>query len=173
MAPYSSATPICRGWWGDDLVSLWTLAAILMLLAVGFVAVSDRRGPSPVWLLSGLLWIALGASAVIQGRWQDMQGPFTVGRYLDLLVAASILMVFRALSLPSRPGRIVAGCVLGAMSFSILTGLRIPTEPLGDRPHITRLEIEAFGECMNEQAGPCTLPILPSGWTITLDGRNG
>lgn len=157
--------------WADSLLSPWAVPAIGLLLAVGFVAGSDWRGPSPAWLASGLLWLVLGTSTRIQGPWEELLHPFVVGRYLDLLVAATILIVFRALCLPSRPGRIVAIGTLFVMSFSMVTGLFIPQEPLGVRLRLDRGELVAFGECVSERTGPCTLPIVPSGWTLTIEGE--
>ena len=158
-------------YWGDSYLSVWALPAVMLLIAVVFLIWCDRSGPSPAWLASGLLWLLLGTSAVIQGPWEELKHPFVVGRYLDLLVAATILIAFRALSLQSRPGRIVAGGVLVAMSFSTLAGFHIPQEPLGARYSLDRAELAAFGECMSERTSRCKLPILPSGWVVSVDSR--
>jgi hypothetical protein len=155
--------------WGEGLLSPWMLPALLFMLGVGLLIVWDRFGPSPAWFLSGLLWIALGTSAVIGGTWEELKHPFVVGRYLDLLVAATILIVFRALSMSRQAGRSVAAGLVVAMSFSFVTGLLIPQQPVGARVRLDRAQLEAFGQCMRTGSRPCSLPILPHGWILTID----
>lgn len=153
-----------RLFWPDGFLSVLLLPALAMVALLGYLAWMDRRGPSPVWLFSGLLWISL---AVLSPT-----GALDVGwvaranaewRYFGLAIAAGMLVLVRATSVQRT--RRVATVGLLACSVALLAGayLRAPTAA------VDPVELRAFEACLEgETPRPCTLDIAPEGWVIDV-----
>jgi len=153
-----------RLFWPDGFVSILLLPALAMVALLVYLAWMDRRGPSPVWLVSGLLWISL---AVVSPT-----GALDVGwvaranaewRYFGLAIAAGLLVLVRSTSLP--PTRRAATVGLLGCSVAVLAGayLRAPTAA------VDPVELRAFAQCLEGGTPrPCTLGIAPEGWVIDV-----
>lgn len=156
-------------YWYPDLLSPFIIPSLMILVGIAFLVVLDRRGPSPIWLFCGFLWLGLGLTIVVNVSIEELSFPFTVGRYVDFAVGATILIIFRALARPVRPGRWVAGALILAMSYNLVTGFFMTSDPSVAFPRIDRAQLDAFGQCVDQGAYPCELPIAPPGWSMVIE----
>lgn len=149
------------------------IPAVLVLIGVGYLTLRDWRGPSPAWLACGLLWLGLGLSSVIQGTIGQVFDPFSIGRYLALLVLVTLLIIVRSITRGDRNTRLVGVGLAAILAVGTVAGFVLPLEtPLGT----ARLDpdgVTAFGTCVQQTPGPCTLAILPDGWEMTVPGNQG
>ena len=156
-------------YWYPNLLSPFIIPSLLILVGIAFLVGRDIKGPSPIWLFCGLLWMGLGLTVAVNASIEGLSYPFTVGRYVDFAVGATLLVIFRALALPARSGRWVAAALLVAMSYSLVTGFFMTNEPTVASPRMDRAQLDAFGECVDQGAYPCQLPIAPPGWSIVIE----
>ena len=153
-----------RIFWPDGFISVLLLPALAMLALLGYLAWRDRRGPSPVWLLGGLLWISLAVvspTGAVDPGWVARANA--EWRYFGLAIAAGMLVLVRAMAAPSTRRAATVGVV--GCSLAVLAGayLRAPTATVDPE------QLRAFAECLDD-AGPrpCTLDIAPQGWVIEV-----
>jgi len=139
----------------------WVLLAGLFVIGVVTLAVVDRRGPSPAWLLAGLAWVALGTVSLANYEAVgQLLLPYSGTRYFVLLTAATVLVLLRA---AASHGRVVwRGLAVALLALS-LVGVVADARLSLHRP-LTQEEIDAFRLCMDTGPRPCPVPVRPDGW---------
>lgn len=157
-------------YWYPNLLSPFIVPSLLILVGIAYLALRDLKGPSPIWLFCGFLWMGLGLTAIVGGSLGGLGDPFNSGRYLSLAVGATVLVIFRAFAMPAREGHWAAGALLVVMSFSLVTSVIVTTETNTEYTRIDRTQLEDFGECVAAGSYPCLLPISPRGWSVMIEG---
>ncbi len=150
--------------WPQGAVSVWLIPSALFVLLLGYLAWRDRRGPSPVWLLGGLVWMLLAVvSPTGSGGTEWVFESSAHWRYFGLGIAAGFLVLVRALS--REHVRIPALIGLIACVPALAVGYYL--QPVG--PEVTGESARAFEQCLQDAApGPCELPIAPEGWVVVV-----
>lgn len=150
--------------WPQGFVGWLALPGVFIVLVVAYLAWVDRRGPSWIWLSSGLIWFLLGITTPVASanpKW--VAGSYAGWRYSVLLVAVGFLVLVRALS--DQRVRIVAAVTLAACGLGIL-GDAYLQDP---QPWPTREQRQTFQACLEGRvAGPCALVQAPEGWFVVL-----
>ncbi len=154
--------------WPTRSFSPWFLLSLLLLVLVGMLVWRDRRGPSPLWLLTGLFWGALGvltlhgafAVTMIAGR------PFSFTRYASVAVAMLVLIAARSLRGGLSRETVVPLVTAGLMITGVAGDAHIRAF---DEP-IPPDAVTAFEECLTRSQTVCTLPIAPraQNWEIRI-----
>lgn len=154
---------IMRFVWPEGFLSIFLIPALLILGLLVYLAWRDRAGPSPVWLLTGALWLVLGIVSPAGGIAVDwVQSAIGGWRYVAVAIATGFLVLIRALSVGSTR---LAAVGLAACSLAILSGayLRSP------QPPVTASQMRDFERCIESANRPCVLPIAPAGWTVIVE----
>ena len=154
--------------WPTRSFSPWFLLSLLLLVLVAFLVWRDRRGPSPLWLLTGLFWGALGvltlhgafAVTMIAGR------PFSFTRYASVGVAMLVLITARSLRGGVSRETVVPLATAGLMITGVAGDAHIQAF---DEP-IPAAALAAFEDCLARGQNACTLPISPraQNWEIKI-----
>ena len=158
------------GWMAGWPPSAIAIAAAV-LFAVAVLVVVDWRGPSPWWLVAGLGILLVGLMAGAHGSLtgsEALLGATFGGRYAFLALIAVVLIGGRALAKGDTGQRIFAGVLAGLCVGAFLSDAKI--DPAG--PEITAEQMTAFSDCLSTGAtaqAPCTLPVAPQGWTLTVE----
>ena len=144
------------------------VAGVLMGL-VAAVAVLDRAGPSPWWLLTGVWALALGlvGSAELIG-WQQTLCSTGNGRHIFTALVTVMLVIFRALGQGSGWARVLGGCALALCALSLI---RVETWT-SDTDQIAPDDLARFTACLERGPGPeqpCVLPVAPQGWELRVE----
>ncbi|MCB0914872.1 MAG: hypothetical protein KDC23_04120 [Actinobacteria bacterium] len=131
-----------------------TVAAVVLLVLVALLVLTDMRGPSWAWLATGLAAIVLAMASLPEVERPLVLQPYISGRYAVLAMAAVVLIVVRALATGTVFRRVVALVALLMMvpGFAVDAYLN----PLG--PGVPAAELEAFAACVAEQEQPAGEP---------------
>ncbi len=153
-----------RVFWPDGFLSVLLVPAVAMVVLLAYLAWMDRRGPSPVWLLSGLAWISLAVVSPTGASDPDWVARATAEwRYFGLAIAAGMLVLVRGMS--AQRTRKAATVGLIGCSLALVAGayLRAPTAG------VDQAQLRTFQQCLDgELPRPCTLAIAPQGWVIEV-----
>lgn len=142
------------------------VAAILALALTLTIALFDRTGPSLWWLASG---IAAAVGGLVSGAHTvNAQAVVDVStRHVALILVAMTLIVGRGLGTKSGVTWVLSLGTGLLLAPSILATAQLP--PMG--PPITDAAARTFDECLHDPDLSCQLPIAPTGWSISVEGR--
>ena len=144
-------------------------AALLLLALVLALILTDLRGPSWAWAATGLGCILLAIAGTSTANFHSMLTAHSAGRYAVLGIAATVLIVGRALATGSGPRRMVAVLALMIMVPGFLFDLALP--PAG--APVERADLARLQDCLDGQApGPamkyCAVGTAPKGWQMVI-----
>lgn len=152
---------------GDRPLLPGLFLALVLLAAIVAMAAFDVSGPSPWWLLSGIMVAAGGLFGGVYVLFDDV-GWALAPRYASILVFASILVIGRSLASGSSPAQITAGLTVLLMMGAVSTGFRLA--PL--QPSPTTEDVRQFQMCLDAGEDRCVLPTAPAGWTVSAVPKN-
>ena len=153
--------------WPRGFIGWLAIPGLLIVVLLAYLLWQDRRGPSWVWLFSGLVWLALGLTtpaASFDPRWAAISGPGY--RYSVVAVAAGFLVLVRALGTGQRSSvRVPAALGLGLCCVGLLGDAYLQPRTPAPTPD----QLRAWQDCIESNSLlPCDLPQAPEGWTTTV-----
>lgn len=152
--------------WPPHQLSWFYLLAGGFLLGVVVVAIMDRAGPSPWWLLAGLGFAASVALANSSESLREVLGSTSDGRYFAPLVGMVVLVLWRGVATGRQTWpRILAGALLCACVVGWWTDYRLEER----KPPGGPADLAAFAECLRDRDRVCQLRQLPAPrWVVTI-----
>ncbi|MFM2437921.1 MAG: hypothetical protein RLZ55_738, partial [Actinomycetota bacterium] len=135
---------------------VWVGVGAVMLAGLLGLAVIDFRGPSPWWLVSGVLSVFLALVTMTPAGAAVVQDALPSSRYVVLGILGAILVIGRAIGTGGHGQVVTASILLAAVMVSSVVDYHIdgwaPIDPIA---------LQEFSDCVAADRPGCNIHVAP------------